>query len=147
MKKKLSCPPLPYNRILVPVDFSPPSLAALRQAKIIAGGDAKRIEVMHVAEPLHISWRADTTAIQREAHDIARDHLAKCVRDEFGDDAPRTTFTTGNAVDRILRHAAKTRAAVIVLGTHGRTGLKRTFIGSVAERVVRYAPCPVLVVR
>jgi nucleotide-binding universal stress UspA family protein len=52
----------------------------------------------------------------------------------------------GDAADEICREAAKLHADAIVVGSHGRTGLKRLFLGSVSERVVRHAPCPVLVV-
>jgi nucleotide-binding universal stress UspA family protein len=114
---------------------------------MIAGGDPSRICVLHVAEPLHIDWRADTTAIQKKAHNVIRKVLAKFVRAEFGDDGPKTRFIPGNPVDVIVRHAAKMNADLIVLGTQGRTGLPRALIGSVAERVVRHAHCPVLVVR
>lgn len=114
---------------------------------MIAGNDASRICVLHVAEPLHIDWRADTTAIQKEAHDVVRNVLAKFVRAEFGDGAPKTHFLPGKPVDAIVKFAAKMNADLIVLGTQGRTGLPRTLIGSVAERVVRHAHCPVLVVR
>ena len=136
-----------FRRILVPVDFSDQSLDALGQARMIAGNDASRICVLHVAEPLHIDWRADTTAIQKEAHDVVRNVLAKFVRAEFGDGAPKTHFLPGKPVDAIVKFAAKMNADLIVLGTQGRTGLPRTLIGSVAERVVRHAHCPVLVVR
>jgi nucleotide-binding universal stress UspA family protein len=56
-------------------------------------------------------------------------------------------MTEGDAVDEILRVARDADADLIVLGTHGRTGLGRLLMGSVAEQVVRRAPCPVLVVK
>lgn len=136
-----------FKHILVPVDFSDQSLDALRMARSIAGDDPSRICVLHVDEPLHIDWRADTTAIQKEAHDVVRKVLVKFVRAEFGDDGPKTHFIVGKPVDGIVKFAGKMNADLIVLGTQGRTGMPRVLIGSVAERVVRHAPCPVLVVR
>jgi nucleotide-binding universal stress UspA family protein len=136
-----------FKRILVPVDFSDQSLDALRRATLIADGDVSKICVLHVAEPLHVDWHEDTTAIQKEAHKVARDVLAKFVRAEFGDAGPKTHFVTGKPVDVIVKQATTMKADLIVLGTQGRTGLPRALIGSVAERVVRHAPCPVLVVR
>ena len=136
-----------FKRILVPVDFSDQSLGALRLARMLAGDDASRLCVLHVAEPLHVDWRADTTAIQKEAHKVASDVLAKFVRAEFGDEGPKTHFVTGKPVDVIVKQATAMKADLIVLGTQGRTGIPRALIGSVAERVVRHAPCPVLVVR
>jgi universal stress protein A len=136
-----------FKRILVPVDFSDQSLGALQTARMLAGDDASRLCVLHVPEPLHVDWHADTTAIQKEAHKVARDVLAKFVRAEFGDAGPKSLFIPGKAVDVIVKQATTMKADLIVLGTQGRTGLPRALIGSVAERVVRHAPCPVLVVR
>lgn len=136
-----------FERILIPVDFSDQSLDALRTARMLPGDDASRLCVLHVAEPLHVDWRADTTAIQKEAHKVVRGVLAKFVRAEFGDEGPKTLFIDGKPVDVIVKHATTMKADLIVLGTQGRTGLPRALIGSVAERVVRHAPCPVLVVR
>lgn len=136
-----------FERILIPVDFSDQSLDALRTARMLPGDDASRLCVLHVAEPLHVDWRADTTAIQKEAHKVVRGVLAKFVRAEFGDEGPKTLFIDGKPVDVIVKHATTMKADLIVLGTQGRTGIPRALIGSVAERVVRHAPCPVLVVR
>jgi len=136
-----------YERILVPVDFSDQSLGALQTARMLAGDDASRLCVLHVPEPLHVDWHADTTAIQKEAHKVVRDVLAKFVRAEFGDAEPKSLFIPGKPVDVIVKHATTMKADLIVLGTQGRTGLPRALIGSVAERVVRHAPCAVLVVR
>lgn len=147
MKKAATRQVKEFKRILVPVDFSDQSLNALRTARMLAGDDASRLCVLHVAEPLHVDWHADTSAIQREAHKVVREVLAKFVRAEFGEAAPKALFRPGNPVDVILKQAATMKADLIVLGTQGRTGLPRALIGSVAERVVRHAPCPVLVVR
>ena len=136
-----------FKRILIPVDFSDQSLNALRTARMLAGDDASRLCVLHVAEPLHVDWHADTSAIQQEAHKVIREVLAKFVRAEFGEAPPKAVFRPGNPVDVILKQAVTMKADLIVLGTQGRTGMPRALIGSVAERVVRHAPCPVLVVR
>jgi nucleotide-binding universal stress UspA family protein len=147
MKKAAARRVTQFKNILVPVDFSDQSLDALRMARMLAGDDTSRLCVLHVAEPLHVDWHADTTAIQREAHKVAREVLAKFVRAEFGDAGPKALFVPGKPVDVIVKHATKMKADLVVLGTQGRTGLPRALIGSVAERVVRHAPCAVLVVR
>ena len=147
MKKTSRRPTGKFKRILVPVDFSDQSLEALRTARAIAGDAPSRLCVLHVDEPLHIDWRADTTAIQKEAHDVVRKVLVKFVRAEFGEHGPKTQFIAGKPVDAIVKYAAKIDADLIVIGTQGRTGMPRMLIGSVAERVVRLARCPVLVVR
>jgi len=147
MKKSAKRRSTEFRSILVPVDFSDQSLEALRMARMIARDDLSRLCVLHVAEPLHADWHADMTALQKTAHEVIRNVLEKFVRAEFGDAGPRRHFAQGKPVDVIVRYAAKMNADLIVLGTHGRTGLPRVLIGSVAERVVRHAPCPVLVVR
>ena len=106
-----------FRRILVPVDFSDQSLDALRQTRMIAGNDASRICVLHVAESLHIDWRADTTDIQKEAHNVVRNVLAKFVKAEFGESGPKTQFLPGKPVDVIVKFAGKMNADLIVLGT------------------------------
>jgi nucleotide-binding universal stress UspA family protein len=59
----------------------------------------------------------------------------------------RTIVRTGSANEEIVNLATDERAELIIIGTHGRTGLNRLLLGSVTERVIRFAPCPVLTVR
>lgn len=137
----------PFRRILVPVDLSECSRAALRHARRLAGGDVKTITVLHVLDPMHCDWHADTTALQREAQAAARENVREFVAAEFPDGAPDTRIIEGNPVEAIVTHAEKIQADLVLVGTKGRTGLSRVLIGSVAERVVRHAPCPVMVIR
>ena len=90
----------------------------------------------------------DTTQSQRDARVTAHERLAK-LADATKKAWPRTgrELRTGHPVDTITALAKRTNADLIVMGTHGRTGIKRALIGSVAERVLQHAPCPVLVVR
>ena len=136
------------RRILVPVDFSKPSLDALTHALALARQYEAQLTLMHVIEPFHPDMLIDTTQSQRDARVAAHEHLTKlAVATKQAWPKTGRELRTGHPVDTITALAKRTNADIIVMGTHGRTGLKRAFIGSVAERVVRLAPCSVLVVR
>ena len=117
--------------ILVATDFSDSAEAALGVAAQYARALHASIDLMHVAPTAGI----DAT---RALKDVAP---------KLGRDIP-VTFAcgTGDPADEILRYAASHSIDVIVVGTHGRTGMSRLLLGSVAERVIRGAACPVLVV-
>ena len=136
------------SRILVPVDFSESSLDALQHALAFARQNDARLTLLHVIEPFHASLFIDTTGTQhamREASHLRLTKLWEATRKAW----PRTghELREGDPVTTITALAKRMNADLIVMGTQGRTGLQRGLIGSVAERVVRHAPCPVLVVR
>jgi universal stress protein A len=140
--------PATPRRVLVPVDFSRPSLAALRHALALAADTGARVVLLHVLEPFHPGLHLDTTAIQTAARQAANKRLeALLIASRKTWPAVSRELRAGHPVTTIIALAKRTQADLIVLGTHGRTGLRRALIGSVAERVVREAPCPVLVVR
>ena len=84
--------------------------------------------------------------VLHQADEEARDHLNKLIPKTFTGTC-RVEIAAGNTVDAILRIASDKAVDLIVMSTHGRTGLVRTFLGSVAEAVLHKAACPVLVVR
>ncbi|HEX5102049.1 MAG TPA: universal stress protein [Polyangiaceae bacterium] len=144
------------HRILVPVDFSEPSRRALDYAAKLARPLGAAIDVLHVAEvPAFVP---SASMPEAGASDLS---LVALVRE--GADKMLTQFVVEAAARGIVVQASRlelgsparviTELAVagdydlIVIGTHGRTGLTRALMGSVAERVVRHAPCPVLSVR
>lgn len=147
--------------ILVPVDFSAGSEAAAAYAGWLAGQLGARVRLMHAVEPatsampsgvppyVYEQLRASREAVRREAE---RELEAMAARLEGRDGAPRpeVAVETGavdraeSAGDTIVRVARDARADLIVMGTHGRSGLRRMLLGSVAEQVVRSADCPVL---
>jgi nucleotide-binding universal stress UspA family protein len=139
--------------LLVPTDFSPGAQAALRFAVALARPLGASITVLHVYQlPNYIL--PDGTAILADAPTVARidtevaaalDGLRAQLADEGV--AIRTEAVAGGTVDEIIRVARDGGHDLIVMGTHGYTGLKHLVLGSVAERVVRLAPCPVLTVR
>jgi nucleotide-binding universal stress UspA family protein len=145
---KAAFSPDKLRSILVPVDFSKPSLDALPHALALARKSEAQLTLLHVIEPLHADMLIDLPQSQRDARVAAHERLAK-----LADATKKVWLRTGrelragHPVDTITALAKRTNADLIVMGTHGRTGLKRCFIGSVAERVVRHALCPVLVVR
>ena len=139
---------LPWSAIVVPVDFSAPSIAALRYARRIAQERHSTLVVTHVVEPLHPDWRMDTARLQRDFRNHGLRQLRELMRREFPPPLyARAKLCSGHPVEEINAVARECNADLIVIATHGRTGLPHVLLGSVAERVVRHAPCPVLVVR
>jgi nucleotide-binding universal stress UspA family protein len=140
-----------FQHLLVPVDFSETSLHALRLAVRLARHGKGRITLLHVgataaemaswsaAVPeIMLSWHADMSAEQKHA-------LERIAREEVPEDVAVTCeVREGWAAGTILDVAKEVRADAICLGTHGRTGVERVLLGSVAERVVRGARVPVI---
>jgi universal stress protein A len=145
-----------YQNILCPIDFSDGSLAALEEALCLAEAFDAKIALLHV-------WQLPTVAVtdgfiwphetwprlgaQLEAAAQQRmQHLLETIPE-----ARRRRITDrvlcGDAASTILEQAAELATDLIVMGTHGRRGPSRFLMGSVAEKVVRHAPCPVLTVR
>ncbi|MGH7392402.1 MAG: universal stress protein [Candidatus Rokuibacteriota bacterium] len=140
------------RRILHPTDFSRASARAFDTALALAGADRAELLLVHVLSPVlpvtgegYVSPRVfdDLTRAQRAQ---ASKHLAAlAARARRG--RVSTLLLEGSPYERIARAAKARRADLIVMGTHGRGALAKFFLGSVAERVVATAPCPVLTVR
>jgi len=134
------------KEILVPIDYAPPSVAALRLAGELAAAFRARLTVLHLV-PIEVYAAGDfpIMAADDQRLDEERARLDAHVRGILGD---RVTFDTivswGSPFLQIVDYAIERHADLIVLGTHGRTGLRHAFLGSVAEKTVRLAPCPVL---
>ncbi len=146
-----------FEKILVPVDFSESSKAALEHAAFLATELGSSIEVMHVVEPpdfvpLDTALAGvGTGAMPQTLGEIARQQAEKDVA-ELIDGVDRTklkaidaSVRTGYAHEIIVDEAEK--HDLVVMGTHGRTGLAHLVMGSVAERVVRRCKSPVLTVK
>lgn len=144
---------LPIKTILCPTDFSPPSLAAVKAAAELALQFGAEICLAYVVPtiPLPTSDPAYDFELP-EYEKILHDDAVKKLRD-LRDDittpgmAVRTVVGHGQAADEIVILAAAERADLIVIATHGSTGLRHFVFGSVAEKVVRLAGCPVLTLR
>jgi len=142
-----------YRRILWPTDFSPIAKAALPYAADMAterGADLVLLHVLPSVPPYAVAEisGAFLDRLDRETRSKAAAELRKLAA---GGKHPglrtRTVVAKGVTFDQILRVARRLRCDLIVLATHGRTGLRHVLMGSVAENVVRRAPCPVLTVR
>jgi len=135
---------------LVPVDFSKGSEAALRFAVGLAKKDRSKLIILHVvsavfAFPLEAGFGDIIERIEQDARQ-ALTKFTKRFRLKPGTFRPLLTRAVEPA-SAIADQAKKSHAAMIVMGSHGRTGLQRLMIGSVAERTLRYAHCPVLIVK
>ena len=144
-----------YTRILVPTDFSPTADAALEHARALARAFGAELHLVHVFEDPLLTGAVTAEAYVPAAPEVraalmqeARERLAHRVRAGDADALKTTTeIITGSPATAIVDHAASAGASLIVMGTHGRGGVAHLLLGSVAERVVRAAPCPVLTVR
>jgi universal stress protein A len=140
------------KRILVPVDFSEPSLAALRYAVDLARMSKARLEIVHVVEAVTyapiIGSAVDLDRFREEQERAAQRRLAQLAADLRRRRVRcRTELKIGAASSAIVDLAKRSSADLIVMATEGRHGVGRLLLGSVAERVVRSASCPVLTVR
>lgn len=133
--------------IIFPTDFSTASDAALSHAEALAGQSKSRLLILHVEEP-PLAYGGGELYYGMPEPDSER---IRGMLEDVRPKDPSVTFThrlaMGDPAAEIVRIAEEEKADSIVLGTHGRTGLSRLLMGSVAEAVVRRAPCPVLVYR
>ena len=141
------------TQILVPTDFSETSAQALRYAKALADQFAARLHVLHVVEhPIEQHWAAEMALVASldiltEARQRSNEALAQVLTDAERQKYSAALVTEAGApFKNIVEYAAREHIDLIVMGTHGRGPLAHLLIGSVAENVVRRAPCPVLTV-
>ena len=142
------------TRILVPTDFSDASTAALKYALPLADVFEADLHVLHVLDVAAAQYLAaemamvPTPAITAAAHARADAELAGLLtREEVARYRARLVTVRGAPFAAIVSYARETAIDLIVMGTHGRGAMAHLLIGSVAENVVRKAPCPVLTVR
>jgi nucleotide-binding universal stress UspA family protein len=161
-----------FTPILVPVDFSAYAAAALRYASAMADRFAASVLVLHVIardtathavqrrigsqgttmpDPLLTTYApalpSDVEEVVSALREQAYTALQACVPAQLARHPVELRVVVGHPFERILETAVREHVGLIVLGTHGRTGLLHALMGSVAERVVRLAPCPVLTVK
>ena len=144
-----------YRRILWPTDFSHLASAALPHAARLAGAGRAELVILHVLSPPAIMPVPDLSGAvwtrilesNRAAAQTRLKRLADQVRRRLPGIRVQGLLAEGQPEIEILRTARRLRCDAILLATHGRTGLAHVLIGSVAERVLRMAPCPVLIVR
>lgn len=142
------------KRILVPVDFSPNSLNALDVSVEFAKPFKAGLTVLFVIEPIYyavpdfVGTPGAMSSLIEEQIRTGREQLLALERRYAKRRVKlRTVMRTGTPYQEIVDTAKSSRADLIVMATHGRTGITHLLLGSVAERVVRSAPCPVLTLR
>lgn len=144
-----------FTRILVPTDFGPASEAALACAREMATRFDASLHLLHVVEDAMATgvWTPEVYVgasaevrdrLMRDAEQRLTEAIPAAERDRFRSAAE---VRVGGAAETIVEFAREKAIDLIVMGTHGRRGLAHMFLGSVAERLVRTAPCPVLTVR
>lgn len=141
------------KNVLVATDFSEQAQSALEYGRELARTYDATLHVIHVVEDIVARYSTDISgtvlvdALQ-SLEDSARSDLNALITDDDrrGLRAHTVLFTSVAPAETIVAYAKGEAIDVIVIGTHGRSGLAHLFMGSVAERVVRFAPCPVLTV-
>jgi len=142
-----------FKHILAATDLSPESFAAVQYAAHLAAGQAAKLTILHVPQTTTLLFTdfappVDLLSLDKTIEKAARDTLESWVRRHIKSTAGvRIVIRNGVTHEMICKTAADAGASLIVMATHGRKGLGHVILGSVTERVLREAPCPVLVVR
>jgi nucleotide-binding universal stress UspA family protein len=144
--------PFQLKRILVPIDFSDCSRKALQYAIPLAKQYEGTLTLLSVVSPITPGLGdyagLDLTTLEADLRSNEARRLAELYRVEVREEVPADRLVrVGSPALEIIRVAKQLPADLIVISTHGNTGIKHVLLGSVAEHVVRRAPCPVLVVR
>ncbi len=146
---------LPLKRILAPTDFSEPALQGVQAAEELARHFSAELIIIHVVAPVMSIPPAgppahsglQMSAVMQELEDSARKTLDDMAEQKSADGLrARWLVVQGNPADEIAATAQQEGADVIVIATHGWTGWRRFVFGSVAEKVVRLARCPVFII-
>ena len=142
------------RQILVPIDFSDPANAALNYARSLAEEFGSHLHLFHVVpEPYIYPWGTEVptlplTDLLEQSETLSNARLGELIPK---DQAPKGGLTTstaiGTPVDRILDYINDSHIDMVVMGTHGRGPVGHLLLGSVAERIVRRSPVPVLTVK
>lgn len=151
---------LPFKKILCPTDFSEPSYEALKVANELALHFSSELFVLHAVAPIPSanvspppagkapSKGFNISLYRQQLEEISKRSLKKLVEQRIakGQKVHRIVVQ-GEASDQIIDAVEKQKIDLIVIATHGRTGWRRFIFGSVAEKVIRLAPCPVLTIQ
>ncbi|MGB7086728.1 MAG: universal stress protein [Phormidesmis sp.] len=135
------------DRILVPIDFSDRSLQALEDA-IGFAEKASDIHVLHVLKPLEptepgVIW--ESVSDENRKANVQKLFSEKFSGDQY--EALNFSIEVGDPTAEIIDYAETQNIGLIIMPSRGRTGISRFFMGSIAERVIRFAHCPVLVLK
>jgi universal stress protein A len=142
-----------FKHILATTDLSPESFAAVQYAAHLAEGQAAKLTILHVPQTTTLLFTdfappVDLLSLDRSIEVAARETLENWVRRHVrSKSGVRVVIRAGVTHEVVCKAAAEAGANLIVMATHGRKGIGHVILGSVTERVLREAPCPVLVVR
>jgi nucleotide-binding universal stress UspA family protein len=165
-KEKGGTAMLPCKQILVPTDFSSPSYEAVKAAGELALHFSSTLSILHVIPPVPIPHGTipgvqssglqpdigsgfDVASYEKQLESAAMESLEEVIKQRVRSPvlAAHPAVRRGDPPDVIASFAAENGMDLIVIATHGRTGWRRLAFGSVAEKVIRLAPCPVLTIR
>ena len=145
------------KKILAPIDFSQHSMESMRAAMELAKDVGAEVHLMHVIAPhrhfipLPLATNVEQSReLAREASMIeqAEQELARIKKDDFGDSKNVSTFAVvGHPVQKLADYAKEQSIDLIVMSTHGRSSVEHMLLGGTTEKLVRNAPCSVLVIR
>lgn len=145
------------KKILAPIDFSVHSMEAMRDAMELAKDVGAEVHLMHVISPHHHFIPLPLESNAEQSRELAREsamleqadeELARIKKDEFGDSKKVVTFAVvGHPVQKLADYAKEQGIDLIVLSTHGRSSVEHMLLGGTTEKLVRNAPCSVLVIR
>jgi nucleotide-binding universal stress UspA family protein len=145
------------KKILAPIDFSPHSTEAMRAAMELAKDVGAEVHLVHVIAPHHTFIPLPLATSAEQSRELAREaamleqaeeELAHLKKDEFGDSNKVFTFAVvGHPVQKLIDYAKEQSIDLIVMATHGRSGAEHMLLGGTTEKIVRGAPCSVLVIR
>ena len=138
-----------FEKVLIAVDYGPIAAHAVDAGVDLAKALRAQLAFVHVVDPVEpLAPESGIPAAQLLAEaEREGKKLLERFKDELGEPTSPVFFALGKPASEIVEAARMWRADVIVVGSHGRGGLKRVVLGSVAEDVMRHAPCPVLAVR
>ena len=143
-----------YKRIMVAIDGSDTAERGLREAINLAKDQQAKLAIIHVVDLVVMYGAGQFSGAYVEAtREFARDAVERARREaqvagvQPEIQSPEIVTTGYHVADAIAKHAADWKADLLVVGTHGRRGVSHMLLGSVAERIVRVAPCPLLLVR
>ncbi len=145
------------KKILAPIDFSPHSMEGMRAAMELAKGVGAEVHLVHVIAPHHTFIPLPLATSGEQSRELAREaamleqaeeELARFKKDEFGDSKKVFTFAVvGHPVQKLVDYAKEQAIDLIVMATHGRGAAEHMLLGGTTEKIVRTAPCSVLVIR
>ncbi len=142
-----------FKKILFPTDFSEGSAVAVPYVRDLAEKYGARVYVLHVLYDVAKAsgWYVPTIDMEKfyaELRKSAEEEIVKFVKENLGNLSDiETTVATGMPSDNIIGFVEENGMDLVVMGTHGRSGINRVLFGSTASKVVRHSQCPVLTVR